>query len=108
MKREVAHRQGHISGLIAQLIGGIAKLRVASAESRAFFLWANEFSEQKKFAFQARTIDNTLMTFVTAFPIAAAMVIYAVVNDRTSLSTGTFLAFNAAFAHVSERRIAVQ
>jgi ATP-binding cassette subfamily C protein len=98
LKREVAHRQGHISGLVAQLLAGIAKLRIASAESRAFFLWANEFSEQKKYAFQARTTDNTLMTFITVFPIAATMVMYTVVSGQTSLSTGRFLAFNAAFA----------
>lgn len=98
LKREVAHRQGHISGLVAQLLGGITKLRIASAENRAFFLWANEFSEQKKFAFRARTTDNALVTFVTVFPVAATMVIYAVVNHQASLSTGEFLAFNAAFA----------
>jgi NHLM bacteriocin system ABC transporter ATP-binding protein len=96
--REVARKQGEISGLIAQLIGGIAKLRVASAESRAFYLWASEFSEQKKLAFQARATDNALTTFVAAFPIASAMAIYALAGRRAGLSTGAFLAFYAAFA----------
>jgi NHLM bacteriocin system ABC transporter ATP-binding protein len=96
-ERQVTHRQGQISGLIAQLVGGIAKLRVAGAESRAFFLWASAFSEQKKLAFRARTIDNYQVVFAAAYPIVAAMFIYALMNNRSGLSTGTFLAFYTAF-----------
>jgi NHLM bacteriocin system ABC transporter ATP-binding protein len=96
-QRQVTHKQGRISGLIAQLVGGIAKLRVAGAESRAFFLWASEFSEQKKLAFKARAIGNYQTVFVAAYPIIAAMFIYALMYNRTNLSTGTFLAFNTAF-----------
>jgi ABC-type bacteriocin/lantibiotic exporter with double-glycine peptidase domain len=96
-QRQVTHKQGEISGLIAQLVGGMAKLRVAGAESRAFFLWASEFSEQKKIAFKARATSNYQTVFVAVYPIIAAMFIYALMYNRTNLSTGTFLAFNTAF-----------
>ena len=97
-QRLVTRQQGQISGLIAQLVSGIAKLRVAGAEGRVFFLWARAFSEQKKTAFRARSAENYLVSFVAVYPILAAMVVYAMAYDRTGLSTGQFLAFNAAFA----------
>ena len=96
-QREVTRRQGEISGLIAQLVGGMSKLRVAGAEGRAFFLWANAFSTQKKLAFKARSVLNYLNVLIVAFPVLASMVLFAVVYGQTGLSTGMFLAFNAAF-----------
>ncbi len=99
-QRDVTHAEGEISGLIAQLIGGIAKLRVAGAESRAFFLWATAFSRQKKLAFQARSALNTLTVFNLVYPILASMAIFAALYSRTSLSPGRFLAFNAAFTQL--------
>jgi NHLM bacteriocin system ABC transporter ATP-binding protein len=96
-QRLVTQKRGEISGLIAQLIGGIAKLRVAGAEGRAFFMWASGFSEQKKLAFKARSVDNYQAVFVAVYPIIASMLIYAMMHNRAGLSTGTFLAFFAAF-----------
>ncbi len=98
LQHEVTRTQGQISGLIAQLVSGISKLRVAGAESRSFFLWANEFSHQKKLAFKARVTLNSLSVFFAGYPILASMVIFALVYHRAGLTTGEFLAFNAAFA----------
>ncbi len=97
-QREVDRKQGEIAGLIAQLIGGIAKLRVAGAESRAYFLWANAFSQQKQLAFRAHMTLNYFNVIITTIPILASMAIYAVMDTRTNLSTGMFLAFYTAFA----------
>lgn len=96
-EREVTHAQGELSGLIAQLVGGISKLRVAGAEGRAFFLWASDFSRQKKTSFRASSVNNYLSTFIAGYPVLAAMVIFAAINDRMGMTTGTFLAFYAAF-----------
>ncbi|MBN1565593.1 MAG: NHLP bacteriocin export ABC transporter permease/ATPase subunit, partial [Anaerolineae bacterium] len=96
-QRQIDHQQGAISGLIAQLIGGIAKLRVAGAESRAYFLWADAFSRQKRLAFQAGTIHNYLDIMVSVIPVLASMVLYAAMSHQTTLSTGAFIAFYAAF-----------
>ncbi|MBI5958803.1 MAG: NHLP bacteriocin export ABC transporter permease/ATPase subunit [Chloroflexi bacterium] len=96
-QRAVTHTQGEISGLIVQIIGGISKLRVAGAEGRSFFLWANAFSRQKKLAFRVRSTHNSLTVLIAGYPILAWMAVFAVVYNQSQLSTGEFLAFNAAF-----------
>lgn len=96
-QRQVVQIQGDISGLIAQLVSGIVKLRVAGAEARAFSLWGEKFSQQKKMAFKARTIQNYLVVFIAVYPLIASMALFAVMYSRIGLTTGKFLAFNAAF-----------
>ena len=46
-QRELFALRGRISGLLLQLITGITKFRVASAESRAFVIWSRLFTRQK-------------------------------------------------------------
>jgi len=91
--------EGRISGMLLQLISGIAKLRVAGVEDRAFAVWAKDFSIKRQFVYKSRTIQNILDTFNAAYPIVTAMIIFAWVATKSTdlFSTGTFLAFNAAF-----------
>jgi ATP-binding cassette subfamily C protein len=99
-QRQLTQLQGRISGLILQFITGISKLRVAGAEGRAFAFWAREFSAQRKLAHDTRTIANVLAVFNAAYPILTLMVIFAMIAamGKSRLSTGSFLAFNAAFS----------
>jgi ATP-binding cassette subfamily C protein len=92
--------QGQLSGTVLQFLTGIAKLRVAGAEERAFAIWARGFREQKRLAFIARGIANKLAVFNAASPVVTTLVIYAAVAwaRPRSISAGTFLGFNAAFA----------
>lgn len=46
--RRMQELNGEINGLTVQLIKGLAKLRVAQAESRAFAAWADQYSERVK------------------------------------------------------------
>ncbi len=90
--------QGLISGLVLQLINGIAKLRVAGAEPRAFGVWAARFAEQKKIGFRARRIAYSVTVFNAVFSVVAMLVIFFTVAfwPNPSFSTGTFLSFSAA------------
>ena len=99
-QRVLGELAGRLSGSVLQLINGVAKFRVAGAESRAFAYWAGQFSEQRRVAYRARTVRNGVTVFTAVFPVVAAMAIFGVVGlgDGSRLSTGTFLAFNAAFA----------
>ena len=45
--REMFRVQGEINGFVVQMIGGLAKLRVAHAESHALARWAVRFARQK-------------------------------------------------------------
>ncbi|OJV88251.1 MAG: NHLP bacteriocin export ABC transporter permease/ATPase subunit [Chloroflexi bacterium 54-19] len=108
-QRRLAEYQGKISGLVLQLLTGIAKLRVAGAEVRAFAVWAREFASQRKLAFKARTIGNYMAVFSAVLPIIVYMVIfsaYNVFNNRT-FTVGAFLAFVAAFGQFLSAMLAM-
>lgn len=98
-QRQLADIQSRVSGLVLQLITGIAKFRVAGAEYRAFALWAEGFATQKRLYYKARRLANGFMTFNAAFPVWAALLIFLMVtfSNEATLSTGNFLAFNLAF-----------
>ncbi len=101
-QRIIQELQGKVSGMVFQFITGIAKLRVSGAEEKAFAQWAGRFAEQKRYGFKARLISSGLSTFNAAFPVLASFAVFIVVfmlRDRGSsgLSTGEFVAFNAAF-----------
>ena len=72
---------------------------MAGAETRAFALWAADFSRQRALAYQARTVANSLGVFNLVYPILTAIVIFGMVaaSDAQGFTTGRFLAFNAAF-----------
>jgi len=110
-QRTLADLQGQIAGLILQFVTGIAKLRVAGVEDRAFALWAREFSAQKKVAFKAQGAANVLLAFNSAYPILTSMVIFATFtlagDNQAKLSTGDFLAFSAAFSQILVASLAV-
>lgn len=99
--------RGKISGLVLQLITGVNKLRVAGAEDHAFKVWARGFSEQKRVSFQVGRVANFLAVFNAGYPVITSITIFGVmyalkaVSDATNgdfkMSTGDFLAFNAAF-----------
>lgn len=98
-----------LAGLVLQFVTGIARLRVAGAEGRAFAVWAEQFAAQRRVAFQARRIGNGLTVFNTAFTPLALIVIFAALGagEASSRSTGTVLAFVAAFNGLLGAAIAV-
>jgi len=98
--RKLSDLEGRISGLVLQLVTGIAKFRVAGAEARAFAVWAENFAQEKALAFQAGQSGNRLAVFSAIFPVLSSMAIFGGLiyfQQGGGLSTGSFLAFNAAF-----------
>jgi NHLM bacteriocin system ABC transporter ATP-binding protein len=102
--------RGEIFGLTVQLINGIAKLRVAGAEERAFAHWADTYSQQQKLNYGVQFIEDSLAAFTQVLPLISAAAIfwftYTLMPSRTAqvelqavvpFSIGSFLAFNAAF-----------
>ena len=102
-QRKITRIQGRISGILAELLSGIAKIRVAGAEMRAFAYWAESFSARSREWVRARRFANVLTTFNSAFPIASLAVVYwaglrLVQQDAGArMTTGEFLAFTASF-----------
>jgi ATP-binding cassette subfamily C protein len=100
-QRAIQENHGKIASMLLQFMNGIAKIRVAAAEDRAFAQWAFRFAEQTRLKLGARTINNNLDVVVAAFPVVTYMVIFSLVMSGDSpegrLSTGAFLAFVSAF-----------
>jgi NHLM bacteriocin system ABC transporter ATP-binding protein len=102
-QRQVYRVRGRISGMLLEFIGNIARLRVSGAEPRAFATWAREFSAQKKLSVRAQKVSNGLAIFNSAFPVVSMAILFSYAAHLMghpllhALTTGTFLAFLAAF-----------
>lgn len=102
-QRDMSAVRGRISGSVLQFIAGIAKLRVAGAENRAFASWARNFTRQKDISNHARQIQNHLTVFNSVYPLICLICIFYYAAQLMGqqgpppLTTGDFVAFNAAF-----------
>jgi ATP-binding cassette subfamily C protein len=99
-RRPLFYIQGRISGLVVQLLNGIAKLRVTGSEGRAFAVWARAFTEQRRVAFRSRLTGNNQLAFDAVVPVATTLVIFAMIglSLNQNFTPGRFLGFNAAFS----------
>ncbi len=91
---------GAISGLLLELLGGIGTLRTAGAEGRAFSRWARRYTDRLALVIRARRFSSGIHRWLAVYPILTAMVVYigAIYVDPNLMDTGSFLAFNIAFA----------
>ena len=101
--------QGQITGQNVQLINGISKLRIASAEKSAFATWSKNYTQQVKLEIKAQQIEDWIILFTKVMPTIASGVLFftlrqlsqnQITNEITGigLSIGTILAFNSAFS----------
>ena len=104
--RPLQQLDGLLLGLTVQLINGVAKLRVAAAEERAFAYWGKRYSRQKELLAKSQRIDDSVAVFNEVLPTVSAVLLFwfAILfiqqsqsGTLTGLSAGVFLAFNAAF-----------
>jgi NHLM bacteriocin system ABC transporter ATP-binding protein len=108
-QREVVSIQAKTSGVVLQLLTGIRKLRVGGAEPRAFAIWAQLFSRQRRAQYRIRALSNSFRTFYVSFPLVAYGVLFTVIlmtPTGDSLRTGDFVAFLAAFSGCIEATLA--
>ena len=98
-QRPLYELQGKISGQVLQFITGIAKLRVAGAESHAYAVWARGFSEQKQLDMRAGKVNLIMTVFNEFYPVFTSICLFSAMAFwmTQGLSTGKFLAFTAAF-----------
>ena len=104
--RPLLEQEGQIFGVMVQLINGVAKLRVAKAEARAFAYWGKKYTHQLKLMLSTQGIEDSLAVINQVLPVLTTAAIFwfattligqSQTPGATSLSTGTFLAFNVAF-----------
>ena len=100
-RREFTVR-GTISGLVLNLLTGVTKIRVCGAEEHAFRVWAQQFAYQRRLTFQVGTIQVLQTVFIATYSVICSIAIYYTVVSMqsaggTTLTTGEFIAFSAAF-----------
>ena len=64
-----------VSGRLFQIIGGISKLRVESAEASAFDIWASNYREQKRAELEQGVFEGHVKALGASLPFIAAGVI---------------------------------
>jgi ABC-type bacteriocin/lantibiotic exporter with double-glycine peptidase domain len=93
--------EGEVAGLVFEIIGGLAKLRVAGAERRAFAVWTRRFREERDLAFRVGVYENFVAVFNDVLPLVGMLALLGttgyLITRGTALNTGDFVAFNAAF-----------
>ncbi len=103
--RALMQEDGKILGLVVGLIGGVAKIRTAGAESRAFAQWARRYADFSRLGFHAQRLQDRLSLFDELLPIVSMLVLFhgfgglakAAAGADAGVTPGAFLAFNAAF-----------
>jgi NHLM bacteriocin system ABC transporter ATP-binding protein len=94
-----------VFGLLVQLLGGVAKLRVAGAEARAFAVWAQQYSQQQclrqrvqRLADAVHVCNDIMPTITSAslFWCASLALDVGPTMAAHGFSAGTFLAFYTA------------
>ncbi|MDZ8221836.1 NHLP family bacteriocin export ABC transporter peptidase/permease/ATPase subunit [Nostoc sp. ChiVER01] len=98
--------EGEIFGMVIQLINGVAKLRIAKAETRAFAYWGQQYTQQLKLMLSTQGIKDSLavinkvlptLTTAALFWSATGLIAQSQALGESRLSIGTFLAINVAF-----------
>jgi ATP-binding cassette subfamily C protein len=98
--------RGRLQGLVLNLISGVNKLRLTGAESHAFRVWAQQFATQKSISLKVGIVQACMAVFSSVFPVLSSIVLFLVMimemqaaaeSNARPLTTGEFIAFNAAY-----------
>ena len=97
--RNVAIAQGSLASLVFQLISGMAKLRVAGAEPRAFARWGDRFSDERRAILAERRWRNRQQVFNAGYQTLATAALFAAIAaaEAWTIGPGIFVAFIAAY-----------
>ncbi|HOW27323.1 MAG TPA: NHLP bacteriocin export ABC transporter permease/ATPase subunit [Elusimicrobiota bacterium] len=102
VRENISALEGKISGLVFQLLGGIAKLKVSASERRGFAVWSRHYAAAEQLNNRAAAYDRLMQVFNAVLPVFSSLVIYWLVDvssarSGTSMGLGDFVAFNTAF-----------
>ena len=98
LQAQMYTQAGIVSGMLIELMAGMAKLRVAAAEHRAFARWSNAFARQRLSAAGALRMNAIQATAATSLPFIGALGIFGIAAGGTDpVDVASFAAFNSAF-----------
>jgi ATP-binding cassette subfamily C protein len=76
--RRHAVARGRMSALLFELLSSIPRIKVASAEPRAFYRWATAFANVRRAGYRASLFSGMLTATEGFFDVAGTIVLYAV------------------------------
>jgi len=99
--RDRQRATGELSALMLEMLRGMAKLRVAAAESRLVARWSEPFRQQQRAAFAVDRLAVHHTALLSVLDVLSRLVLFGSYawlwsEQRTPLSTGAFVAFAAA------------
>jgi NHLM bacteriocin system ABC transporter ATP-binding protein len=102
LRRQIYDRSGAIAGFVLQVFNGIAKLRIARAETRAFVGWLHRFVAMRRITTRASTIVYRFGIFDSIWPAATTLAIisYIFVIRQGSFPASIYIAASAAFGQL--------
>ncbi|MBV8412993.1 MAG: NHLP bacteriocin export ABC transporter permease/ATPase subunit [Alphaproteobacteria bacterium] len=102
LQRKVYNQAGDVSGLLVELLGAIAKLRIAGAELRAFARWADAFATMRYSSARALRMNAVQTIAATSLPLLGGVGIFAIAAGGSHpVDVADFAAFNAAFGQLT-------
>ena len=97
-------RDGEGAGFALQALTGIAKIRMSISENRAFARWASVFAEKIHWKTKSLNNRNALDLLGALFPPLMTGLFFWIIGSHwknTTLNTGNYLAFHAAFSSLA-------
>jgi len=102
--------EGKNFGFVVQLIHGVAKLRVAGAEQRAFNRWAGRYEGQLKHTARIRFLEDLDHVILFLLPFLGTLVLYALAvpllvpaaGQPALMTLGGLIAFFTTYALFTE------
>ena len=93
-------RKTELSGVVPALLRGVAKLKVAGAERRAFSFWARRYAGMAQALYGRPALLLAAPALVPLIAAAGTIAFYGVAAT-TGVSAADYMAFNYAFGMVS-------
>jgi len=102
--RRQATARGKMGGRLFEILSGIARIKVAGAEARAFYQWAVSFAVVRRAAYKASLYGGALVAGEGLFDVLGTIVLYFVCCARapgeTAMGIGAFVVANACLAGI--------
>ena len=91
---------GKENGMVYALLGGVAKIKNAGAEKRAFARWSKQYTKSARCLYQPPMLLRLNSTITAAITLLGTIVIYYAAI-RSGVSTADYMAFSSAYGMVS-------
>ena len=100
-EKEAVRLRGRISGWMLEVVGGVAKLRLAAAENRAYARWADLYVALAHSVNAAKRGERAAGLVMVGFSLGAQALLFAAVAGSAAVASGVWLGslvtFLAAF-----------